>query len=143
MAPEELEKHYDYNEGIEYRIKEMADKYSTLDEIIDAIVTPRYRQSRVKKLLIYPSLEITKKKVSLAKTTKPAVKVLAISKSNKTLLSLVNKRKISLVVSNKDYENLSKQQKQIFDIDLNASNLYAVATQTQNNDDKKKGTLFV
>lgn len=143
MTPETLEKHYDYNEGIEYRIKEMANKYSTLDEIIDAIVTPRYRESRIKKLLIYPSLEITKKKVSLAKTTKPAVKVLAIAKSNKALLSSANKRKISLVVSNKDYENLTKQQKQIFDIDLNASNLYGVATQTQNNDDKKKGTLFV
>ena len=134
---------YDYSEGIEYRIKEMADKFTSLEEIKNAIVTPRYRESRVKKLLLYPSLEITKNIVTLSKKTKPVVKVLAITKSNKTLLSSFNKRKISLVVSNKDYENLSKQQKQIFDIDLNASNLYNTASGIQNYNDIKKGTLFV
>jgi len=142
-SPKDLEKMYDYNEGIEYRIKEMADKFSSLEEIKNAIVTPRYRESRVKKLLVYPSLKITKKVVELSKTTKPAVKVLAITKNNKTLLSSFDKRKISLVVSNKDYENLTKSQKQIFDIDLRASNLYNTAASVQNNDDMKKGTLFI
>ena len=143
LAPEHLEKMYDYSEGIEYRIKEMADKFTSLEEIKNAIVTPRYRESRVKKLLLYPSLEITKNIVTLSKKTKPVVKVLAMTKSNKTLLSSFNKRKISLVVSNKDYENLSKQQKQIFDIDLNASNLYNTANGIQNYNDMKKGTLFI
>ena len=142
-SPKELEKMYDYSEGIEYRIKEMADKFSTLEDIKNAIVTPRYRESRVKKLLVYPSLGITKKIVALSKTTKPAVKVLAITKNNKTLLSAFDKRKISLVVSNRDYESLTKSQKQIFDIDLTASNLYNTAASVQNNDDMKKGTLFV
>ena len=142
-SPKALEKMYDYSEGIEFRIKEMADKFSSLEEIKNAIVTPRYRESRVKKLLVYPSLGITKKVVELSKNTKPAVKVLAITKNNKSLLSSFDKRKISLVVSNKDYENLTKSQKQIFDIDLAASNLYNTAASVQNNDDMKKGTLFI
>lgn len=142
-APTELEKCYDYNEGIEYRIKEMSNQYNSLSEIVSAVSTPRYRESRVKKLLLYPSLNITKKSVEIAKNTKPAVKVLAISKTNKTLLNLSNKRKITLIANNKSYQNLSKQQKQIFDIDLNASNLYSTVISNINNSDIKKGTLFV
>lgn len=142
-TPNKLEKHYDYTEGIEYRIKEMSDNFATLNEIISAVSTPRYRESRVKKLLLYPSLNITKNLASLAKTIKPAVKVLAISKNNKSLLNLTNKRKISLITTNKSYQNLSKQQKQIFNIDLNASNLYNTIISNINNNDLKKGTLFI
>jgi predicted nucleotidyltransferase len=56
----ELEKYYDFNEGIEYRIKEMSEKYSSLNEIKNAITTPRYRLARINKLMLYPLLDITK-----------------------------------------------------------------------------------
>ena len=138
-----LETFYDYNEGIEYRIKEMSDKHSTLEEITNAITTPRYRIARVNKLLLYPLLGITKKVVNLASKTKPAVRVLAISKSNKYLLKFAPKSKISLVVTNTDSNNLSKAQKQIFDLDTNASNIYAIVKSQPNNLDKKIGTMFL
>ena len=138
-----LETFYDYNEGIEYRIKEMSNKHSTLEEITNAITTPRYRVSRVNKLLLYPLLKITKKVITLASKTKPAVRVLAISKSNKELLKLAPKSKISLVVTNTDSNKLSKAQKQIFDLDTNASNIYAIVKSQPNNLDKKIGTMFL
>ena len=138
-----LEKCYDYNEGIEYRIKKFADNYSNLDELCSAVSTPRYRISRVKKLAIYPLLNITKSLISLSKTTKPAVKVLAISKQNKNMLSEINKKHINLIITNKDYEKLSSAQKKIITIDLNASNIYNLAINKQNNNDKKVGTLFL
>lgn len=143
LTPQALEKLYDYSEGIEYRVKEKANLYSTLNEIIDNISTPRYRLQRVKKLVLYPTLEITKQAEQHAKTTKAVSKVLAVSKANKDILSYANKRKINLISTNKDYQNLSKQQKLIIDIDLNASNIYNTATGNQNNNDYKKGTLFV
>lgn len=143
LKPEVLETFYDYNEGIEYRIKEFANAYSSLDEIVDNVSTPRYRKPRVQKLLLYPSLLVTKKIASLAKTTKPVIKLLAISKSSKQFLAEVNKSKINLVVTNKDYENLNKSQKQIIEIDLAASNLYNLAMKKQNNNDKKTGALFL
>ena len=142
-SPFDLEKCYDYNEGIEFRVKKMADEHASLADVIENISSPRYRISRVNKLVLYPLLGITKKVQELAKTTKPVCKVLAIEKQNKTLISNFNKRKISLIVTNKDYESLNKQQKQIIDIDLNASNVYSCITKQPNNQDKKIGTLFI
>lgn len=142
-SPINLEKYYDYNEGIEYRVKKMADNFKTLEEITTNISSPRYRAARVNKLVLYPLLQITKKVQDLAKTTKPAAKVLAINKSNKTLISTYNKKKISLIVTNNDYNNLSSKQKQIIDIDLNASSVYSTSSQRENNIDKTTGTLFI
>ena len=141
--PTDLERCYDYNEGIEYRIKKFADSLSNLDKLEENISSPRYRKPRVKKLILYPCLNITKTLVQNAQTTKPVVKVLAISKNFKSFLSTAPKNKISLVVTNKDYENLSKKQKDIINVDLTASNLYSLATKVQNNTDKKTGVLFL
>lgn len=142
-SPSSLEKCYDYNEGIEFRVKKMADEHSSLADIVSNVSSPRYRISRVNKLVLYPLLGITKKVQELAKTTKPVCKVLAIQKQNKSLISNYNKRKINLIVTNKDYECLNRQQKQIINIDLTASNIYACITNKPNNQDKKIGTLFI
>lgn len=139
----ELEKCYDYNEGIEHRIKNFANQTSSISELTMFISTPRYREARVKKLLVYPLLGITKAKAELAKQIKPFAKVLAISKSQKEILSNTPKSKINLLVTNKDYYNLSSNQKKIIEIDLEASNIYNLAIGEQNNNDKKTGTLFL
>ena len=143
LSAKKLALTYDYNEGIEYRIKTLADSTSDLNELTSKVSTPRYRESRIKKLLIYPLLGISKSKASLAKKIKPYAKVLSIAKNQKEILSAVSKSKINLIVTNKDYENLSASQKQIMDIDLNASNIYNLSIKSQNNNDKKTGTLFI
>lgn len=138
-----LEKYYDYTEGIEYRIKEVTDNFSTLEEIKNNVATPRYRIPRVNKLLLYPLLNITKNVVKTATTTKPAVKVLAIDKSDVELLKTYNKNKISLITTNKEYSSLSKSQSQVIEVDLNASNIYGLVMGHKNNEDKKIGTMFL
>lgn len=142
LSAEKLEEFYDYSEGIEYRIKEMADKSNTLQETLENVCSSRYREPRVKKLLLYPLLGVTKDLKTSADKTKPVAKVLAIKKESKFLLSEINKNKISLVVSNHDYENLSSNQKKIFDVDFHASEIYRSIMQNPKND-KKMGTLFV
>lgn len=139
----DLEKCYDYTEGIEYRIKEMADKLSSLEDVKQAVATPRYRLPRVNKLLLYPLLNITKQVVKTALESKPAVKVLAINKNNVELLKSYNKRKISLVTTNKEYEALSNAQKQVIQIDIDATNIYSTISGRKNNEDKKIGTMFL
>ena len=141
--PKDIEPCYDYNEGIEYRIKKFADQTSSLDELTTLIATPRYRVSRVKKLLLYPLLGITKQVEVLAKKSKAVAKVLAIKKSCKEFLALAPKNKICLITTNKDYENLPASCKKIIQIDLDASNLYNAVIQNQNNNDKKTGVLFL
>lgn len=139
----DLEKCYDYNEGIEYRIKKFANQTSSLDDLTNLIATPRYRLARVKKLLLYPLLGITKQVQEIAKKSKAVSKVLAIKKSCKDFLSGTNKSKICLITTNKDYENLPSSCKKIIEIDLTSSNLYNCIIQKQNNNDKKTGVLFL
>ena len=67
---------------------------------------------------------------------------MAIKKDKKYLLSKVLKSKLNLIVTNKDYMLLNKNQKSIIDIDLNASNLYNIATNQIHNNDKKTGVIF-
>lgn len=142
IQPAKLEKFYDYSEGIEYRIKEMADKFSNLNDIINNVSTPRYKVSRVNKLLIYPTLNISKNLVKLSKTTKPFAKLLVIKKDKKYLLSFVKKSKLNLIITNKDYKLLNKNQKSIINIDLHASNLYNLIISNEHNKDKKIGVIF-
>ncbi len=143
QTPEkELELFYDYSEGIEYRIKKMCNNYSSFDEIVSNIVSPRYRMARVNKLMLYPLLVVTKKVIQKSKTTKPCAKVLAIEKNNKELLK-ISKQKINLIVSNNDYNSLNKNQNEIINIDLNASTIYNTIFDNKLSSDKKIGTMFL
>lgn len=143
QTPEkELELFYDYSEGIEYRIKKMCNNYSSFDEIVSNIVSPRYRMARVNKLMLYPLLAITKKVIEKSKATKPCAKVLAIEKNNKELLK-TKKQKINLIVSNNDYNSLNKNQNEIINIDLNASTIYNTIFDNKLSSDKKIGTMFL
>ncbi len=143
IVPQKLSLCYDYTEGIEYRIKKMADQATSLSQLTNLVATPRYRVARLKKLFIYPLLEITKQKVLLAKKSKAFAKVLAIKKTSKDILCFADKRKIELIITNKDYEKLPASCKKIIEIDLKASNLYNTIIGKPNNNDKKTGVLFL
>ncbi len=141
-TPSSLAKLYDYNEGIEFRILEMANKFSKISDIIDNVSTPRYRKPRVAKLLLYCLLNITKDAVLISQKSKPAAKLLAIKKDKKHLLSNVIKSKLDLIVTNADFENLKEQQHVIIDIDKNASDIYNLLFDKPNHLDTKTGAIF-
>ena len=143
MSPTALSKYYDYSEGIEYRIKTLTNKSGDFENILKDITTPRYREPRVRKLLLYPILNIKADIVKKAYHSKPVCKVLAMCKNDKSLLKSYNKNKISLITNNKDYAGISYIQRKIIEIDLLASNIYATIQKGQNNQDKKIGTLFL
>lgn len=142
MSPQQLSSHYDYNDGIEYRIKKLSDTVHDLDELESLVSNRRYRAARVKKLLLYPTLNITKNVIKISKTTKPVARLLAIRKDFKNFLSMYKKSKINIVVTNGDYELLSKKQKSIMDIDFNASQIYRTISGDEKSD-KKIGTIFL
>ncbi|MBQ8451381.1 MAG: nucleotidyltransferase family protein [Clostridia bacterium] len=142
QTPEkQLSKLYDYNEGIEFRIKKCA-QLGSFEEIKNNIVSPRYRENRVNKLMLYPLLEISKHIENLARHTKPFAKVLAIDKNNKNLLK-TSKTKINLVSCTNDYNRLSSAQQKIIQIDLNSSEIYNTICGNCLKNDKTKGTLFL
>lgn len=140
---EDLAELYDYSEGLPYLISTNSRKTCSLDECIAASTTKRYRASRIKKLCLYPSLNITKANVSKIFKGRPIVRLLAIRKTQKAFISQCNSKHILIIVSNGDYKKLTPSQKLSANIDLSASNLYSIATGAVFNNDIKTGTLFL
>ena len=139
----DLKKIYDCSEGIEYRIKKTAESFNTYDEIKQNIVTTRYREVRVNKLLLYPLLNITSAVVEKSKSSKPYAKLLAIKSDRKEILASLKNTKINIVIKNTDYNLLNKTQTMSANIDLNASLIYSTITDGICNIDKKRGTMFL
>ena len=139
---ETLAKYYDYNEGLPFLISNSVRESKSLSETIEKCTSKRYRASRIKKLCYYPTLNITKSNSEKIFKSKNAVKLLAIKKNLKSFISDVNKKEIKVIVSNNDYKKLSTIQKISAKIDLDASNLYAIASGQKYNSDILKGTLF-
>ena len=144
LSPQAISKFYDMNEGIEFRIKKAAETFENFDEIKKEICSPRYREPRVNKLLLYPLLNVTKKTISNSFKTKPVAKLLAIKKERKNdFLKKIDKSKINLIVKGKDYQSLNKKQIAVINVDLVASNIFSLITSKKPNLDKKIGTIFI
>ncbi len=142
-SPEELNKYYDYTEGLPYLISSASRKCANLDACITECETKRYRKARLKKLTLYPSLNITKDNVAKITRGRPIVRLLAIRKSQKAFLSQFNNKNIKVIISRSDFEHLTASQKLSAQIDLEATNLYSIACGTNYNSDITTGTLFV
>lgn len=141
--PEMLSNYYDYREGLPYLISSSAQNCASLSDAISAASCKRYRTARIKKLCIYPTLNITKDNFNKILNGRPVCKLLAIKNDKKQFISHFNKPYARIIVSKNDYKSLSKAQFLSAQIDLSASNLYAIASHNPHNNDIKTGTLFI
>ena len=142
IKPKQLEKYYDYAEGLPGLISNAAKTSKTIEELAEISCTKRYRKARIKKLCIYPAINLTKANFEKIKKAKPVAKVLAIKNDSKTLISQFNKNSTKVVASHSHTKNLSKAQQLSLEIDQNASNLYALATSKPHCYDLTTGTIF-
>lgn len=142
-SPEQLNTYYDYNEGLPYLISSSAREATTLEQTISNATNKRYRLARIKKLCLYPSLNITDAALNTIKKGKLVTKLLAIKRCQKTFISQFNHDYIRVIVSASDYTKLSKAQRLCAQIDLDASNIYSLAISKPYNNDIKTGTLFI
>lgn len=143
FSAEELNNFYDYTEGLHYLISNNVRSCKSIEDAITACNSKRYRPARLKKLFIYPILNITKSAVEKIMNGKIVVRLLAIKKNQKQFISLFNKKYIKVVVSYADLNKLTKSQKLSMQIDLDASNLYSLCCGKPYNSDIKTGTLFL
>jgi len=141
-TPEELAKYQDYSEGLPYLISSAVQNNNNLQTALNEACSKRYRLPRIKKLFLYPALNITRDNFDKIVAGKSVCKLLAIRKTAKQFLNEFNKRSIKLIVSKRDIDDLSPAQKLSAKIDLDASNLYAIATNGKFNGDITTGTLF-
>ena len=127
MTPDEIKNLPDVSEGLENRIYNSARNYNSLEEIIDNIKTKRYTHARIRRIIISALLNITKETL---KREVAYIRVLAFNEKGAEILSEIKKNgKLPLITNVADgYKNLHAEAKEIFDIDLLASDIYSLAT---------------
>ena len=127
MSLEEIQNLQDVSEGLENLIKKSANSCNNIPELINAINTKRYTQSRIQRILLYSILNITKKDIQNSKKITPYVRVLGFNENGKHLISEImhNNPKLELITSVKQFFNgkpnpklLSMLQKDIWATDV-------------------------
>ena len=130
MTLEEISNLPDVSEGLENNIKNAANSCNTLEEFMNIIKTKRYTSTRIRRILVYALLGITKKDMKDSTKNVPYLRVLGFNQKGKELLSVIsnNARNIDIITSVKKYidNNPSKYSKRMLDIDINATNIYTL-----------------
>lgn len=128
-SPEkELSKIFGYCEGLEYLIKKQIQKSYNYNQLLNNIQTKRYRMSRIQKLLLYTTLNLSNKDYKKATRQTPTINVLAVDKNQRHILSYMKSKKAKLIINYNDYKKLKKSQTISIDIDKKANNLYYICT---------------
>ena len=122
MTPDRLALIAEVGEGLENRISDSAQKYNSLEEILNAVKTKRYTMARLRRIVIQTLLGITSR---IQNTPVPYLRVLGIKSGCDDMLKNAG---LPLIIKTKaDYEKLDDSAKEIFDIDINASHAMNIA----------------
>lgn len=128
MSVEELSKLPDVNEGLEYRIFEAVRNSTSYSELLEKIKTKRYTLSRIRRILLFAYLGVTKE---LLETPVPYIRVLGFNeKGAKLLKECKEKAKLPIVTRPKDLKNLDENGKNIFNLECKARDLYSLCLQS-------------
>ena len=130
MSIDEISKLPDVTEGLEYLIKKGAESCNSIDEFINIVSSKRYTQTRIKRILLYALLKVTKKEIAISKRSTPYVRVLGFNDKGKKMLSKISKAnpKLVTVTSVKKFmdNNLNKNLKVLMEKDILATNIYTL-----------------
>ncbi len=127
---EDIKKLQDVSEGLENSIKKAASSCNTISEFLDLVCTKRYTKTRIKRILLYSLLNITKKDMAISKKILPYVRVLGFNQKGKTLLGKINKRNpnLKVITSVKKFTdtNNNKNLNMMIQKDILATNIYTL-----------------
>ncbi|MCI8352905.1 MAG: nucleotidyltransferase [Clostridia bacterium] len=121
----------DVSEGLEYSIKNAANSCNTIDELINIIKSKRYTTTRLKRILLYCLLGITKKDMQNSrKANMPYIRVLGFNDKGKDLLGGISHSnpKLEIITSVKKYLETSnnKINRNMLEKDIFATNVYTL-----------------
>ena len=130
MSTDEIEKIPDVSEGLEFVIKKAANSCNTINEFINLVKSKRYTETRIRRILLYSLLKITKKDMAISKKSIPYIRVLGFNKKGKDLVSKISKSnpRLNVITSVKRFEdaNINKNLKIILEKDIFATNVYTL-----------------
>lgn len=130
MSISEIANLPDVTEGLEYSIKNAANSCNTIDELISIVKSKRYTVTRLKRILVYCLLGITKKDMQDSRKVTPYVRVLGFNDKGKELLSGISHAnpKLDIVTSVKKYMETSNNKilKNMLTKDIFATDIYTL-----------------
>ena len=119
----------DVSEGLEYKLKGAANACNKLDSFIDMVKSKRYTYTRIRRILLYVLLNISKQDMINSQRITPYVHVLGVSQHGKLLLSeLSYNRKVRLITSVKSFidKNNNRILRNMLATDILASDIYTM-----------------
>ena len=125
----------DVTEGLENKIKQASNITNDLDELIQKIKSKRYTETRIRRILLYSLLNITKKDMTISKKVTPYIRVLGFNKHGKRIISAIaeNNPKIKIVVSVKKFLDTNRDMnlQSMMMKDILATNIYTLGFKNQ------------
>jgi len=127
-TPKELFKIKDIEVGLEYRILECAKKYHDFDKFYNNLMTKRYTNARIQRVLIHILLGITDNLTDSAYETIPYINVLAMSSKGRAYINSIKKDlKVPLLSGSKNIkEKLDSREKELYDHHLTSDRIYQI-----------------
>ena len=120
----------DVTEGLENLIKNAANSCNTIDELISIIKSKRYTTTRLKRILVYCLLGITKKDMQNSKKVTPYIRVLGFNQKGRELLSGIAHAnpKLDIVTSPRKFLDTSSNKilKSMLEKDIFATDIYTL-----------------
>ncbi len=126
MTISEMENLPEISEGLENRLYKAARECGSIDELLNEAKTKRYTMARLRRILCYALLGITD---DMQKTPVPYLRILGFNSVGETLLrEIKRKTSLPLIINVADgYKKLDEGAGRIFDVDLRASDIRALA----------------
>lgn len=118
---EEIKKVCDCTEGLENAFKKVA---VTGEDFVEELTSQRYTSSRIKRIALQNLLGIEQRLIKTALVSPLYLKVLAINKDKKELLSALSESDFPLLLRAHDEEKLNPVAKQVYAKDLFAEKIY-------------------
>ena len=130
MSLDEIADLPDVSEGLENLIKKAANSCNTIDEFINIVHSKRYTETRIRRILLYSLLKITKKDMALSKKNFPYARVLGFNDTGKKLISQISNAnpRLNIITSVKRFKlyNMNRNLKTMLDKDIYATNVYTL-----------------
>lgn len=123
LSPERIAAAESCSEGLENRILRAAAEASSFSEVAESVKSKRYTLARIRRLLLRALAEIDKDALP---ELPPYIRVLGLNERGAALLSKI-KKTFPLLTKPADYIKLSPEGRAVFEAELRAAELYALA----------------
>ena len=122
MQINEIKEIPDVCEGLENVIKKASNETNSLEDLINKCKSKRYTRTRIQRILIYALLGITRQDMEMSENVNPYIRVLAVNKNGRELLSIINKTIVNKANVKTDINNKPNENIDINNININKPN---------------------